>query len=77
MELTIVSAVAAPERKHTAHAGRPAREAGTLEAIVLGAWDELVDDGRCACPVCGSRMSLESPSPQPSGRCESCGSALS
>jgi hypothetical protein len=42
----------------------------TLEDVVLGAWDELVADGRAECPVCGSAMSLLT-------GCEGCGAELS
>jgi hypothetical protein len=42
----------------------------TLEDLVLGAWEELVADGRTECPVCGGAMSL------PRG-CQSCGAELS
>ena len=30
----------------------------TLEDVVLGAWEELVADGRTECPVCGGAMSM-------------------
>ena len=42
----------------------------TLEDVVLGLWDQLVADGRVACPVCGHAMSA-------AGGCESCGAELS
>ena len=42
----------------------------TLEDVVLGAWEELVADGRAECPVCGSAMSLLT-------GCEGCGAELS
>ena len=42
----------------------------TLENVVLGAWEELVADGRAECPVCGGAMSLL-------GGCAECGSDLS
>ena len=41
----------------------------TLEDYVLGAWEDLVTDGRAECPVCGGQTS-------PSG-CGDCGSELS
>jgi hypothetical protein len=42
----------------------------TLEDVVLGAWEELVADGRAECPVCGGAMSIL-------GGCGECGSDLS
>jgi hypothetical protein len=42
----------------------------TLEDVVLGAWEELVADGRAECPVCGGAMSIL-------GGCAECGSDLS
>jgi hypothetical protein len=42
----------------------------TLEDVVLGAWEELVADGRAECPVCGGAMSML-------GGCAGCGSDLS
>jgi hypothetical protein len=65
-----MGAVAAPERERV---DRASDDAGTLEAVILRAWDELVWDGRCACPVCGGGMSAGE---GPAGTCESCGSAL-
>ncbi len=41
----------------------------TLEDLVLGAWEELVAEGRAECPVCGGAMSA------PAG-CEGCGTEL-
>jgi hypothetical protein len=42
----------------------------TLEDVVLGAWDELVADGRAECPVCGGSLSMLD-------GCAECGSDLS
>ncbi len=42
----------------------------TLEDTILGAWEDLVVEGRAACPVCGGSMSADS-------GCSSCGSELS
>jgi hypothetical protein len=41
----------------------------TLEDYVLGAWEDLVAEGRAECPVCGGQTS-------PPG-CSDCGSQLS
>ena len=61
-----VSTESQPERAaHLFEPGRP-----TLEDVVLGAWEELVADGRAECPVCGSAMSLLT-------GCEECGAELS
>jgi hypothetical protein len=73
-----VSAVATREREGVA-TERPQRaEASqrlfddglTLEDKVLGAWEDLIVEGRAACPVCGGSMAAGSP-------CEGCGSELS
>ena len=42
----------------------------TLEDVVLGAWEELVADGRAECPVCGGALSMLD-------GCAECGSDLS
>jgi tRNA(Ile2) C34 agmatinyltransferase TiaS len=42
----------------------------TLEEVVLGVWEDLVAEGRGACPVCGGSLSA-------AGGCESCGAELS
>jgi hypothetical protein len=42
----------------------------TLEDFVLGAWEDLVADGRAECPVCGGAMTMLA-------GCEGCGSELS
>jgi hypothetical protein len=42
----------------------------TLEDLVLRVWEDLVDEGRATCLVCGGSMS-------PAAGCESCGSELS
>jgi len=41
----------------------------TLEDSILGAWEDLVVNGRTACPVCAGEL-------EPGG-CASCGSELS
>jgi hypothetical protein len=40
-----------------------------LEDAILATWDELVDRGRTACPVCGGTMAR-------TNGCEACGSEL-
>ncbi len=42
----------------------------TLEDVILGAWEELVADGRAECPVCGGAMTMLS-------GCKECGAELS
>ena len=42
----------------------------TLEDKILGAWEDLVVEGRAACPVCGGSMAAGS-------GCSDCGSELS
>jgi hypothetical protein len=63
---------AEPPAPQTERSEERPREADgpTLEDVVLGAWEELVANGRTECPVCGGAMSA------PAG-CEGCGSQLS
>jgi hypothetical protein len=76
-----MSAVAAPHRTPSAaEARRPAcagsppfGDRATLEAIVLSAWEGVVVEGRCACPVCGGLMVADGAG----AGCRSCGSSLS
>jgi hypothetical protein len=60
------------EEPQTAHSMNRLFEPGglTLEDVVLGAWEDLVADGRAECPVCGSAMSILD-------GCAGCGSDLS
>src|SRR2546423_791660 len=46
------------------------KDAGRLEDVVLGAWEDLVAGGPAECPVCGGSM-------RAAGGCRSCGSDLS
>lgn len=76
------NAGSAREPKATGHPAKPDAQTGssaqrlfesgglTLEDTVLGAWEELVADGRAECPVCGGAMSMLA-------GCEGCGSELS
>jgi hypothetical protein len=62
---------AATERPQRAEASPRLFDDGfTLEDRVLRAWEDLIVEGRGACPVCGGSMATGSP-------CESCGSELS
>lgn len=49
---------------------RPFDDGLTLEDKILGAWEDLVVEGRAACPVCGGGQMAAG-----SG-CSSCGSEL-
>jgi hypothetical protein len=74
-----MSAVAAPQRTRTASgiklaSGlRPFDDRATLESVILSAWEGLVVEGRCACPVCDAAMSAGSGD---AGSCDGCGSEL-
>ena len=74
-----MSAVAAPQRTRPASgiklaSGlRPFDDRATLESVILGAWEGLVVEGRCACPVCDAAMSAGSGG---AGSCDGCGSEL-
>jgi hypothetical protein len=61
-----------PEQPQAADSTQRLFEPGglTLEDVVLGAWEELVADGRVECPVCGASMSMLD-------GCGECGSDLS
>jgi hypothetical protein len=68
---------AATARQGTAVIERPQRgdrprlfdDGVTLEDRILGAWEDLVVEGRAACPVCGGSMVADS-------GCRDCGSEL-
>jgi len=61
---------AAVERPQRAEASSRLFDDGfTLEDKVLGAWEDLIAEGRAACPVCGGSMTAGSP-------CQECGSEL-
>ena len=61
----------ATERPQRAKATTPLFDDGfTLEDRVLRAWEDLIVQGRAACPVCGGSVAAGSP-------CEGCGSELS
>jgi tRNA(Ile2) C34 agmatinyltransferase TiaS len=72
-----VSAVATRDREAVAlerpqRGPRPALfdDGVTLEDKILGVWEDLVVEGRAACPVCGGSM-------EPATGCSDCGSELS
>jgi hypothetical protein len=66
-----MSAVATLERAEDARP--PFDDRATLEGVVLGAWNGLAVEGRCACPVCGDEMTVGERSV---GSCGSCGAEL-
>lgn len=45
----------------------------TLEDRVLRAWEDLIVEGRCACPVCGGSMAAGGAA---AAACTGCGSEL-
>ena len=58
-----MSAVATPtrvrpaeRRRNLASGPRAFDDRATLESRILSAWEGLVVEGRCACPVCGDAM---------------------
>jgi hypothetical protein len=64
-----------------------AREAGvaggrgdgmTLEELICGVWDEIVTEGRTACPVCGGDLEgrASAHSRPTEGRCRDCGTTI-
>ena len=71
-----MSAVATPQRTRPASgiklaSGlRPFDDRATLESVILSAWEGLVVEGRCACPVCTGEM-------RAGAQCTNCGSELS
>ena len=50
-------------------------DGATLEDTILGAWDELVSGGCCACPVCGEAL-VAGIAGVAGGACARCGSEL-
>ena len=61
----------ATERPQRARLAPPLFDDGlTLEDRILGVWEDLVVEGRAACPVCGGSVAAGSP-------CSGCGSELS
>jgi hypothetical protein len=67
-----MSAVATLDRLEEPRAGSPFDDRATLEDTILGAWEGLVVEGRCACPVCGGEMGACGPG----GACRDCASEL-
>jgi hypothetical protein len=64
-----------------------AREAGsaggrgdgmTLEELIAGVWDEVVTEGRTACPLCGGELEgrASAHSRPTEGRCHDCGTTI-
>lgn len=67
--LAAEAAVAVRRPVHQDLAGRLFEPSGsTLEDTILGAWEDLVADGRTACPVCHGELETAG--------CETCGSQL-
>ena len=74
-----MSAAATAERAPAME--RPQRDSGpalfddrvTLEDLVLRTWEDLVVEGRCACPVCGGSMAAAGST----AACLDCGSEFS
>jgi tRNA(Ile2) C34 agmatinyltransferase TiaS len=77
-----MSAVAAPQWARPASgiklAGglRPFDDRATLESVILSAWEGLVVEGRCACPVCGSEMAADAGAGRGDAECSGCGAEL-
>ena len=72
-------AVAAPERAPAAarrmkltSGPRPFDDRATLEATILSAWEGVVVEGRCVCPVCDGAMRAA----VGAAECTDCGSQL-
>ncbi|MGI9019759.1 MAG: hypothetical protein ACR2G3_03500 [Solirubrobacterales bacterium] len=70
---TAKRAPAMARRLNRARGSRPFDDRATLESGILSAWEGLVVEGRCACPVCDGAMVAA----DGSGACGSCGSELS
>jgi DnaJ-class molecular chaperone len=51
-------------------ASSPFDHRATLESTVLAAWESVVVEGRCACPVCGGTMAAGGAG----ATCSDCGS---
>lgn len=48
----------------------------TLEAVLTGAWEDLVAGCRAECPVCGGQMEPKGEGSDGGGSCLDCGSML-
>jgi len=75
-----MSAVATPtrarstaRRRNLASGPRAFDDRATLESSILSAWEGLVVEGRCACPVCDGVMDARDGA---AASCATCGSAL-
>jgi hypothetical protein len=60
-----------------APAGRR-RDAATLEQLIGGLWDEVLSEGRSACPMCGGEMwgRASAHARASEGRCQDCGTTI-
>ena len=70
-----MSAAATLERVEERPVRSPFDDGATLEDAIRAAWDELVADGRCACPVCGGEIRASAHAG--AGECAGCRSGLS
>jgi hypothetical protein len=50
----------------------------TLEELICGVWDEVVTEGRTACPLCGGELEgrASAHSRPTEGRCRDCGTTI-
>jgi len=50
----------------------------TLEELVCGVWDEVLTEGRTACPLCGGELEARASahSRPTEGRCRDCGTTI-
>lgn len=62
-----------PARTPGCTGGSPFDDRATLEGSILSAWEGVVVEGRCACPVCGGAMVAGGCG----ASCKNCGSELS
>ncbi len=63
----------AGQRRNLASGPRAFDDRATLESSILSAWEGLVVEGRCACPVCAGEMHAVAGG----AGCTNCGSELS
>jgi hypothetical protein len=82
MGVAVQTPVEAPETAEPgARAERTEADRGdgmTLEELICGVWDEVVIEGRTACPLCGGELEgrASAHSRPTEGRCRDCGTTI-
>jgi hypothetical protein len=78
-DATIPVPEATEPRARAAEAAGDRRGDGmTLEELICGVWDEVLTEGRTACPLCGGELEgrASAHSRPTEGRCRDCGTTI-